>query len=122
MTGKQYENQAELDAELADLQTVLGDHPCDLVEGEPVLPGTVGVPVDNNLKRALQEKFVLLDKTPDVPQFVLYQLKTGQRSVICIGKDKNGKFIFSYRDFDTRPPTKRVKETMNEAVAEYLKS
>ena len=122
MAGKLYENQAALDAELADLQDALGDHPCDLVNGEPVPLGTVGVPVDNNLKKALLAKFALLDETPDVPQFLLYQLQTGQRSVICIGKDVKGKLIFSYRDFDTRPPTKRVKETVKEAVEAYLKS
>lgn len=120
MTGGQYKNQKELDLELTSLQKVLGDQPCELVEGEVPAPGTVGVPVDQKLKRALIKQFGLLELAPKTPRFVLYQLQTGQRSVICIAKDVNNKLLFSYRDFDARPPTKRVKDTVQEAVDEYL--
>ena len=122
MTGRLYKNQEELDAELASLQEVLGEHPCELVRGEvptPVL-GAVGVPVDQKLKQALLKQFKLLERSPKTPCFVLYQLQTGQRSVICVAKDVNNELLFSYRDFDARPPTKRVKDTVQEAVDEYL--
>jgi len=81
--------------------------------------GTESVPVDQVLKQALLKQFRLLAQTPGTPRFVLYQLKTGQRSVICVAKDVNNQLIFSYRDFDARPPTKRVKDTIEEAVDEY---
>ena len=119
MTGKLYKNQEELDAELVNLQDVLGEHPCELVEGEVPALGLEGVPVDQVLKQALIRQFRLLERAPETPRFVLYQLKTGQRSVICVAKDVNDQLIFSYRDFDARPPTKRVKDTIEEAVDEY---
>lgn len=120
MTGRLYGSQEALDAELSDLQEVLGDHPCELVDGDVLAPGTVGVPVDESLKRAVMKQFAALDKLPDQPRLILYQLKTGQRSVICIAKDIHNKFMFSYRDFDARPPTKRVKDTVQAALDDYL--
>ncbi len=117
--GRLYQNQEELDAELSSLTEVLGGNSCALVEGQVPPVGLVGVPVDNLLKQALLKQFALLEQAPETPRFVLYQLRTGQRSVICIAYDVDGKMIFSYRDFDARPPTKRVKDTVKEAVLEY---
>lgn len=119
MSRRTLYTQKELDLELHEYEELLGSSFCELVKGE--IPTSAQDMRDKALQEVVRKKLELLLKSPSKPQLILYQLPAGQQSLICFSLDDKKKLTIGYRDLDSRPPTKRVKESVNEIVNEFLK-
>lgn len=119
MAKRELHTQTSLDLELRGFEEVLGTHFCELVEGE--VPSSFEEErTDGKLQHVLRRKIKELLDDPTVPKFVLYQLPAGQQSLICLSVDENRKLLVGYRDLDSRAPTQRVKQSVDDVVKEFL--
>ena len=118
MSKRTLYTQDQLDEELKTYGEVLGESFCALVQGEvPMTPEQEMR--DSVLQRALREKLKALLAEPDKPQFILYQMPAGQQSLITLTQDAQGECVVGYRDLDSRPPTKRIRNSIDEVVKEF---
>ena len=110
--------QEGVNTELREFGDVLGDSFCELVAGN--IPADAESEArDSQLQATLREKIQVLVENPTKPQFILYQMPAGQQSLICLAMDADGQLLVGYRDLDSRPPTKRVRQSIDEVVKEF---
>lgn len=121
MARKFYKDQEELNKEFVSLTGFFGSSPCLLVSGDVPPLDSKDLSLDDKLKEAIKKQLELLSQAPGIPRLILYQLATGQQSIICLAKSINGSFVFSYRDMDSRPPTQRIRFTVQAACDEFGK-
>ena len=119
MTKRELYTQGSLDSELREFEYVLGDSFCELVEG--TIPTNLEDIVDKKLQDVVRVKIRELLKDSSKPKFILYQLPAGQQSLISLSLGSDKKLDVGYRDLDSRPPTKRVKRSIDTVVDEFLK-
>ena len=118
MIKRKLYTQESLDSELRQFEDTLGDSFCELVEG--VIPTDLQDVVDKNLQSVVRVKIRELLEDSSRPKFILYQLPAGQQSLISLSLDSDKKLDVGYRDLDSRPPTKRVKRSIDAVVEEFL--
>lgn len=118
MSKRELYTQANLNEELKEYAAILGDAFCELVEGE--VPDTPEKELrDSRLQSALRRKVEALLEHPDKPQFILYQMPAGQQSLITLNRESNGELIVGYRDLDSRPPTARIRNSIDEVMKSF---
>lgn len=118
MPKRELYTQANLDNELKAYADVLGESFCELVQGE--VPDTPEKELrDSRLQSALRRKIEALLDDPDSPQFILYQMPAGQQSLITLTRESNGELVVGYRDLDSRPPTTRVRNSIDEVIKSF---
>lgn len=119
MTKRELYTQGSLNSELKEFEEVLGDSFCELVVG--TIPTDLQDLVDQSLQDVVRLKIQELLKDSSKPKFILYQLPAGQQSLISLSLGSDKKLDVGYRDLDSRPPTKRVKRSIDTVVEEFLK-
>ncbi len=119
MTKRELYTQESLNSELHDYEYVLGDSFCELVQG--TIPTDLQDIVDKKLQDVVRVKIKELFEDSSKPKFILYQLPAGQQSLISLSLSSDKKLDVGYRDLDSRPPTKRVKRSIDAVVEEFLK-
>lgn len=118
MTKRELYTQDKLNNELEEFEYVLGDSFCELVVG--TIPTSIDDKVDAKLQDAVRVKIKELFRDSSKPKFILYQLPAGQQSLISLELTKDKKLDIGYRDLDARPPTKRIRQSIDEVVDEFL--
>ena len=119
MNKRELYTQESLNSELEEFEYVMGDSFCELVVG--TIPTDIHDTVDKNLQDAVRVKIKELFQDSSQPKFILYQLPAGQQSLISFALTDDKKLDIGYRDLDARPPTKRIKQSIDEVVDEFLK-
>ena len=121
MANGSFDDQSELDQELDVLQPILGESPCELIRGEVPGPDAhdSSLLMDLGLQHAIQRHLAKLEADQETPRFLLYQMPSGQQSMICLAIGNDEKLLVTYRDFNARPPTKRIENTIKKAIEEF---
>lgn len=118
MTRRELYTKESLDTELEEFEYVLGDSFCELVVG--TVPTSLDDKVDEKLQGIIRLKIKELLSDSSKPRFLLYQLPAGQQSLISLSINDDRKLDIGYRDLDSRPATKRVKQSIDAVVEEFM--